>query len=170
MQAHNPRRYLRALWRDTRVLVHQFRISLSAFAAILCGGTLALRLLYIHPETGQILIVGYRGGGWSLPGGLREPGETLVETAIRETLEEAGVVVAVERLLAVNERFPDPHAVFFVFRARIIEGTPSVTDDDEIDRFKWVDPQEANDLMSQWGMDFTQLDQYHALYYTKMGW
>ena len=55
MQAHNPRRYLRALWRDTRVLVRQFRVSLSAFAVILCGGTLALHLLYIHPETGQRL-------------------------------------------------------------------------------------------------------------------
>jgi 8-oxo-dGTP diphosphatase len=112
------------------------------------------------------LIVGYRGGGWSLPGGVREPGETLADTAMRETMEEVGVVVAVERLIAVNERLPNPHAVFFVFRARIIDGTPTATDDREIDRFKWVDPQEANDLLSHWGMDFTMLDDYRALYYT----
>jgi voltage-gated potassium channel len=48
-----PHRYLRALWRDTRVLVSQFRISLIIFALLLCGGTLALRLFYLHPETGQ---------------------------------------------------------------------------------------------------------------------
>jgi 8-oxo-dGTP diphosphatase len=121
--------------------------------------------LIVDPETGQILIVGYRGAGWSLPGGLREPGETLAETAIRETMEEAGVAVAVEGLVAVGERFPNPHAVFFVFRARIIEGSPTVTDDEEMDRFKWVDPQEANDLLSHWGMDFTRQDEYNAIYY-----
>jgi len=55
MQPHYPSRYLRALWRDTRVLVHQFRVSLIAFAILLCGGTLALRLCYLYPETGQHL-------------------------------------------------------------------------------------------------------------------
>ncbi|MGD9002584.1 MAG: NUDIX hydrolase [Anaerolineae bacterium] len=122
--------------------------------------------LIVDPETGRILLVGYPGGGWSLPGGVREPGETLAETAIRETMEEVGVVVAVERLIAVNERFPNPHAVFFIFRARIIDGTPTATDDEETDRFKWVDPQEANDLLSHWGMDFALHDEYHALYHT----
>ena len=46
-------RYLRALWRDTRVLVRQFRVSLLAFALLLCGGTLALRFFYLYPGTGQ---------------------------------------------------------------------------------------------------------------------
>jgi voltage-gated potassium channel len=48
-------RYLRALWRDTKVLVGQFRVSLLAFAVLLCGGTLALRFFYLHPQTGQCL-------------------------------------------------------------------------------------------------------------------
>ena len=56
------------------------------------------------------MIVGYRNGGWSLPGGAREPGETLVETVVRETKEEAGGVVAVERTtlssLAFEEQVP----------------------------------------------------------------
>lgn len=46
--------------------------------------------LIVDPEAGQILLVGHRDGYWSLPGGLREPGETLAATAIRETMEEAG--------------------------------------------------------------------------------
>jgi 8-oxo-dGTP diphosphatase len=127
--------------------------------------------LIVDPETEQILIVGYREGGWSLPGGAREPGETLAETAIRETMEEAGVVLAVERLIAVGERLPTPHsgpkdhAVFFLFCARIIDGTPTVTDDDEIVRFKWVDAQEANDLLSYWQMDFAVHHEYRAFYY-----
>jgi 8-oxo-dGTP diphosphatase len=120
--------------------------------------------LIVDPDTGKILIVGYRDGGWSLPGGAREPGETLAETVIRETKEEAGVVVAVDQLLGVNERFPDPHAVFFMFSARIIDGTPSVTDDDEMDRFKWVDAQEANELLHYWPKDFERHSEYRAFY------
>ena len=48
-------RFLRALWRDTRALVRQFRTSLIAFAVLLSVGTLALRLLYVHPETARSL-------------------------------------------------------------------------------------------------------------------
>lgn len=123
--------------------------------------------LIVDPETEKILVVGYRGGGWSLPGGLREPGETLAETAIRETMEEAGVVVAVERLISVVEKYPNPHDVFFVFYARIIDGTPTVTDDEKMDRFKWVDAQEANDLLSHWKFDFTRHHEYRAHYYAE---
>ena len=126
--------------------------------------------LVVDPETDQILIVGYRGGGWSLPGGAREPGETLAETAKRETMEETGVVVAVERLMAINERLPNPrspnhHAVFFTFFARIIDGTPAVTGDEEIVRVKWVDAEEANRLMPYWQLDFTLHEEYQAFYH-----
>jgi voltage-gated potassium channel len=55
MRSHTIRRYLRALWRDTWVLIRQFRVSLLAFSTLLCAGTLALKFFYIHPETGQRL-------------------------------------------------------------------------------------------------------------------
>jgi len=55
MQPRYPRRYLRALWRDTWVLVRQFRFSLGAFSTLLCVGSLALRLFYVYPGTGQRL-------------------------------------------------------------------------------------------------------------------
>ena len=109
--------------------------------------------------------MGNRDGYWSLPGGAREPGETLAETAIRETMEEAGVVVAVERLISVNELLPSPYSVFFVFSARIIDGTPTVTDDEEIVRFKWVDAQEANRLLLYWSLDFALHKECRAFYH-----
>ncbi len=49
------RRYLRALWRDTRVLVRQFRVSLLLFFLLLGAGALSLRFFYLHPDTGQPL-------------------------------------------------------------------------------------------------------------------
>jgi len=39
-------RNLRALWRDTRVLIGQFRVSLLLFGALICIGTLSLHFLY----------------------------------------------------------------------------------------------------------------------------
>ncbi len=49
------RRYLKALWRDTRVLVRQSRTSLLIFSVLLSVGTLSLHALYRYPDTGQPL-------------------------------------------------------------------------------------------------------------------
>jgi Trk K+ transport system NAD-binding subunit len=49
------RRYSKAAWRDTRVLIRQFRLSLLAFAVLLGGGSVALHAYYTYPETGARL-------------------------------------------------------------------------------------------------------------------
>jgi ADP-ribose pyrophosphatase YjhB (NUDIX family) len=38
---------------------------------------------------------------WTIPGGAMEPGETIAETAIRETKEETGLDVAIDRLVGI---------------------------------------------------------------------
>ncbi|HEY2853873.1 MAG TPA: NUDIX domain-containing protein [Gemmatimonadaceae bacterium] len=43
-----------------------------------------------------------RGSPWSLPAGRVEPGETMVEGAVREALEESGVLVRVTGLLRIE--------------------------------------------------------------------
>ena len=67
------------------------------------GGVLVL----LYPQKGQLTFVltrrtetlGNHRGQISLPGGRQEPGETLVETALREAHEELGVDLASCRLL-----------------------------------------------------------------------
>jgi ADP-ribose pyrophosphatase YjhB (NUDIX family) len=47
---------------------------------------------------------------WALPGGYADIGDTPSESAVRETLEEAGVAVRAERLVGVFDRRLQPEA------------------------------------------------------------
>jgi ADP-ribose pyrophosphatase YjhB (NUDIX family) len=72
---------------------------------------------------GRILVVRttYLGPGWMLPGGRVERGETPHGAAARETKEETGLDVVVDRLLLVDAR--RGHDVSFVFAGRVVGGT-----------------------------------------------
>jgi len=73
---------------------------------------------------GQILLcrraIEPRAGLWTLPAGFMENGETTLEAAIRETLEEANARVRVDALYAL---FNLPHIdqVYFMFRCRLLD-------------------------------------------------
>ena len=51
----------------------------------------------------MLLVHNTDGGGWSLPGGKVEYGETLVEALNREVREETGLLVEVNDIVSVNE-------------------------------------------------------------------
>ena len=56
-------------------------------------------LLLIHPEGDKIAVCSRRNSDiYGLPGGKMDPGETMVQTAVRETHEEIGVLVDVSKL------------------------------------------------------------------------
>ncbi len=74
------------------------------------------------------------GQGWYLPAGRVEPGERLVDGAVRETLEETGVPVRVDGVLRV-EHAPSPSGgarcrVFFT-GTPVDDRPPRTTPDDE---------------------------------------
>lgn len=84
----------------------QGRRSIGAAAVILddARGVLLVRHTYGHLN-------------WELPGGISEPGESVVATVIREVSEETGLTVSVGRLTGVYyERDSDIH--HFVFECR----------------------------------------------------
>jgi ADP-ribose pyrophosphatase YjhB (NUDIX family) len=87
---------------------------------------------------GRILVVKttYLGPGWMLPGGRVERGETPHGVAARETREETGLEVDVDRLLLVDAR--KGRDVSFVFAGRVTGGEmePQLG---EISEVAWLD-------------------------------
>ncbi|EMA05732.1 NUDIX hydrolase [Haloferax denitrificans] len=91
---------------------------------------------------------------WSLPKGKLEPGETLVETAVREVREETRCNVDCDRFAGRYEyRVPDgagtpggPKGVF-VWHMRVADERP-FEPDGEVDARQWVTPAEARQRLT----------------------
>jgi ADP-ribose pyrophosphatase YjhB (NUDIX family) len=69
--------------------------------------------------------------GWALPGGFIDEGETVENAAVRESLEETGLNVALKELMYVYsnpKRDPRKHTISVVFIAQA-KGTPKGMDD-----------------------------------------
>jgi ADP-ribose pyrophosphatase YjhB (NUDIX family) len=60
-----------------------------------------------------------RYGWWTLPAGYMENGETIVEAAKRETVEEACADVVVEQLFALFS-LPEINQVYMIFLSQLI--------------------------------------------------
>ena len=74
---------------------------------------------------------------WQLPAGKAEDGESFQAAAVRETLEETGLIVEAIRLL--GERIhPDTGRQISYTACRVIDGEAHVADADELDAVAWV--------------------------------
>jgi len=95
---------------------------LPAAAAVVCD------------EAGRVLLIRRGDGrGWSLPGGMMEPGEQIVDCLVREVWEETGLNVEPLRLVGIYSdpavmRFAYPngdrvHFVSATFECRVVGGS-----------------------------------------------
>lgn len=108
----------------------------------------------IVQRDGELLLVqrghGPGAGEWSLPGGRVRHGEGLREAAVRETREETGVDVVVERFVGWVERIGDDHDPYhFVILdfacAALDPQQPAVAGDDATEA-AWVSVDELDGL------------------------
>ncbi len=89
----------------------------------------------VQNDRGELLLVRRahppQAGRWTIPGGHAEEGELLQDTAIRETAEETGLVVSVERELGRLDIANGPDETFEVhdFLAHVVSGEICPGDD-----------------------------------------
>ena len=81
---------------------------------------------------------GWADGMWTIPSGHMEQGQTVLEAAIKETREEAGVIVKAEDL-----EFVHVHSVFdayvnFYFKTSVWEGEPHLAEPSKCSEVAWV--------------------------------
>lgn len=68
----------------------------------------------VFDSNGQLLLAReISDGGWSLPGGWADPGDSVGEVAVRETYEETGYHVQPTKLLGLLDRNKHPHPPMF---------------------------------------------------------
>lgn len=81
-------------------------------------------------EDGRVVLI-RRGiepglGAWAQPGGFLEVDETVGEAAVRETLEETGLIIRPGEVIGFYTRL-EAAVVVLVFEARVVGGAPTPT-------------------------------------------
>jgi 8-oxo-dGTP pyrophosphatase MutT (NUDIX family) len=106
-------------------------------------------------DVGEILLIRRSdNGNWALPGGAMDLGESLPQTAVRETAEETGIDVVITGLVGI---FTDPrHVILYtsngevrqefsiVFTAKPVGGTPATSA--ETTEVRWASEDECRSL------------------------
>ena len=98
----------------------------------------------IFDERGQVLLIRRGDGrGWSLPGGIMEPGERIADCAVREAWEETGLEVEPIRLVGIYSdpalmhiTFPNgdqAHLVSATFECRVVGGSLRADGDESLE-------------------------------------
>jgi ADP-ribose pyrophosphatase YjhB (NUDIX family) len=100
------------------------------------GGKILLVRRTMDPERGK----------WSLPSGYLDHGEDPKETAVRETLEETNLRVAIDGLLDVYQNPPAQGgaSIFILYRARLLGGEARAGDD--VDAVGFFSPDDLPEL------------------------
>jgi len=102
-------------------------------------------------HAGNLLLIrrgrGPAAGEWSVPGGRVERGETLHEAVVRETYEETGLEVVVDRFLGWVERIDEPyHYVILDFEATVLDPHRTPIAGDDAAEARWVPFGDVSDL------------------------
>ncbi len=103
-----------------------------------------------HGNTEILLIKHINSGHWSFPKGHVEPGETEVETAKREIMEETGIDVIIdpsfrETVSYSPKRGTQKVVVYFLAKAK---NSDYVAQEDEIAEIRWIEIGRAGTVLT----------------------
>ncbi|MBN1439345.1 MAG: NUDIX domain-containing protein [Anaerolineales bacterium] len=115
------------------------------------GDPWILASLAVIEEDKKILLVRESAapcrGKWSLPGGRALPGESILQTAVREIREETGIAAELTGLLYIDQMFDEGGGrIRFVFAGRAAGGGLKQIEDEHSLRAGWFDDEEAGRL------------------------
>ncbi len=112
----------------------------------------------VENEKGEVLLQKSPKRGWEFPGGVVEPGETILDALKREIREETGCEVEVTAFVGVFQNLSQkdgygplegcklPPITNFAFRCRYLRGIPRGSD--ESDSVGWFSKEEATAMVS----------------------
>ncbi|MFD5221410.1 NUDIX hydrolase [Streptomyces tendae] len=83
---------------------------------------------------------------WQFPAGAIEDGEAAEEAAVRETIEETGLVVTATKLLGERVH-PKTGRLMSYTACEPVQGEARVADEDELDAVAWVAHSEIKDYV-----------------------
>lgn len=95
---------------------------------------------------------------WNFPGGLVEPGESIIDAAVRETQEEIGVRVnpayfRLTHVLDVQKGGTNTQSIYgFYFMARVWEGEPKNNEPAKITDAQWFSPKALPENITEHAM------------------
>ncbi len=102
----------------------------------------------IVDDRGRALLIQRRDNGqWEPPGGVLEPGETILDALQREVLEETGIKIALPAALTGIYKNMTGLIVSMVFRCEAVDGTP--TTGEETRALRWVTREEVTELADE---------------------
>jgi 8-oxo-dGTP pyrophosphatase MutT (NUDIX family) len=110
-----------------------------------------------------------QGGKWTMPGGHVEPGERIMDAAVREAKEETGLDCRAVEVVHFDETINPPdfhraiHMIFFDVLLEVVGGEVSLQQD-ELTEYRWCTPEEAAllDLASGYEKDIRAYIAYLA--------
>lgn len=83
---------------------------------------------------------------WQFPAGAIEAGEAAEVAAVRETVEETGLVVAATKLLGERVH-PKTGRLMSYTACEVLQGEAKVADEEELDAVAWVAHSEISDYV-----------------------
>lgn len=112
-----------------------------------CG---AIVVRKFHGNTELLLIKHANGGHWSFPKGHMEKGESEIETAHREVLEETGIEIIIDSSFRETVSYSPKKdtmkdVVYFLAIAKNFNYTPQP---EEISQIKWVEISRVHTILS----------------------
>ncbi len=81
---------------------------------------------------------GWADGMWTIPSGHVEKGESVIEAALKEAKEEAGVTIKPEDLMFVHTHAVEDAYINFYFTTTKWEGEPYLAEPDKCNEVAWA--------------------------------